>query len=72
MTILWPNTWRDALAEAFDATIRPSIPQVHIIVVGENGCYTGEVCRLGSDVGWTYDPTLVGQFAEGITKRNQE
>lgn len=68
----WPDEWRSALADAFDAAARPLMPEVLVIVVGNDGRYTGEVLRMGAGNQWEYDPTLAGQYAEGVTVRDAE
>lgn len=64
----WPEEWRSALAAAFEAAARPVIPDVRVIVVGNDGRYTGEVLRFGSKEGPEFDPALAGQYAEGVAK----
>lgn len=61
----WPEDWRGTLAEAFDSATRPVIPEVRVIVVGNDGRYTGEVwcIRPGEPQCVEYDPALAGKVA---------
>jgi hypothetical protein len=70
MTDCWPADWRHALAEAFDAASRSEVLEIHVITVGNDGRYTGEVLRIRGDVREIeHDATIAGQYAEGVTVR---
>ena len=67
----WPEDWRAALAETFDAASQPEVLEVRIITVGNDGRYTGEVLRIrGDERVIEHDATIAGQYAEGVTGRD--
>lgn len=61
---LWPDDWRGTLAEVFD----PQPLTIKVVVVGEDGRYTGQVFHLSpGPQREEFDATIAGQRAPGVT-----